>query len=229
MTDSLSGSVSPCTPGAQIIQSDHATSRFALHPLTAVPLCLPHQLGGRDGESDQGLSARPRAGRPPRRALVGAVRAVSRTRRPGPDLPPAVRATVAAERANGLLFFEIRPQLRRLNLPRDRLAKIGWTRWQAIHGHITPANARQLLKLAEEKTVAELQAELRGAGYTKKPRSVNLKFSVEDYVKFERVLLRHGARRRRGGRGLGLEGKEEAILKILDVIEKFSPGACDDD
>jgi hypothetical protein len=123
-------------------------------------------------------------------------------------------------------FLKFGRQLRRLNLPRERLAKIGWSRWQAIHSRITPGNVRKLLKLAEVMTVAELQAELRGEGYKEKPRRVNLTFSQSDYAKFEQALLRHGARRSRGGRGMGLENKEEALIAI---IEQVAPGAFDDD
>jgi hypothetical protein len=117
-------------------------------------------------------------------------------------------------------FLKFGRQLRGLDLPKDRLKKIGWTKWEILSPRITRANADRLMMLAEQKTAHELKAELRGAGYKQKPRSMNLKFDREAYEKVEQALLKHGARRSRGGRGSGLEGKEQAFLAI---IEKVSP------
>jgi hypothetical protein len=117
-------------------------------------------------------------------------------------------------------FLRFGRQFRSLNLlqnrrTKDRLKRVTWTRFSVISRHLTRANADRLLRLAEEKTVAELNAELRGAAYKEKPRSMNLKFSPEDYLKVERALLMCGALRdKRNRRGLG--NKEEALLKLID-------------
>jgi hypothetical protein len=123
-------------------------------------------------------------------------------------------------------FLKFGRQLRRLNLPQEQLTKVGWTKFEAISPRLTRTNANRLLALAEEKTVPELKAELRGAGYKQKPRRMILTFDPLAYVKIERALLMHGARRSRGGRGKGLENKEAALLKL---IEKATTGEPQDD
>jgi hypothetical protein len=102
-------------------------------------------------------------------------------------------------------------RLQGLRLPEEQLRNIGWTKLQLISKKLNAANARRLLKQAEDHSVHELAALMRGEALDKKSRVLLLYFSPEEYRTIERDLLNHGARRSRRG----LANKEEAVRRIF--------------
>ena len=100
-----------------------------------------------------------------------------------------------------------------LGIPRDRLARIGWTKLAVIAESCEPGEEEQALAIADTCTVKELPALLKGRRRKKKPRTVQLRLTKRQHDHFETVLLAHGARRPK--KGWGLSGKEKALMKAL--------------
>jgi hypothetical protein len=97
-------------------------------------------------------------------------------------------------------------------IPKARLRALGWTKLQVISKNLTPQNADELLTLAEQNNVRDLEALLRG----EKPKGDNAKcvlmyFTPEQYEVYADSVLKKGAYRS----GRGILGKEEALIKIL--------------
>jgi len=100
-----------------------------------------------------------------------------------------------------------------LDIPRDRLASIGWTKLAAIAENCDPGDEENALTLSEACTLKELPARLKGMAAKPKAHTVLLRLSPRQYERFESLLLAHGARRPKKGRGLS--GKEKALMKAL--------------
>jgi hypothetical protein len=99
------------------------------------------------------------------------------------------------------------------SIPRDRLARIGWTKLAVIAENCESGEEEQALAIADACTVKELPALLKGRRRKKKPRTVQLRLTKRQHDRFESVLLAHGARRPK--KGWGLSGKEKALMKAL--------------
>jgi hypothetical protein len=102
-------------------------------------------------------------------------------------------------------------------IPKARLRAVGWTKLQVISKHLTPQNGDELLTMAENNTVRDLEALLRG----EKPKGANAKcvlmyFTPEQYEVYAERLLKKGAYRS----GRGILNKEEALIKILEEHAK---------
>ena len=100
-----------------------------------------------------------------------------------------------------------------LDIPRDRLARIGWTKLAAIAENCDPGGEENALTLAEACTLKELPARLKGRAAKPKARTILLRLTPRQHEHFESFLLAHGARRPKKGRGLS--GKEKALMKAL--------------
>ncbi len=100
-----------------------------------------------------------------------------------------------------------------LDIPRERLVRVGWTKLAVIAENLEPEVMEEALALAETATAKELPALLKGAPRKAKARTVQLRLTPRQYDQFATVLLANGARRSRGERGLS--GKEKALMKAL--------------
>ncbi len=99
-----------------------------------------------------------------------------------------------------------------LAIPDARLDALGWTKAQAIAPFATAENAGELVALAEQYTVYELEVlvkDLPDAG----ERCVLLRMSEADYALFIERMTAYGAVRS----GRGLAGKEAALRKLLEA------------
>jgi len=103
-----------------------------------------------------------------------------------------------------------------LDVPRDRLASIGWTKLAVIAEKCEPGEEEHALALAEACTLKELPGRLKGVGPKQKARTVLLRLTPRQHEHLEFVLLASGARRPKKGRGLS--GKEKALMKALGQL-----------
>ena len=100
-----------------------------------------------------------------------------------------------------------------LDIPRERLVEVGWTKAAIVLENSEPEDVEEALALAETCTAKELPALLKGSPRKAKARSVLLRLTPRQYDQFEAVMLANGARRPKKGRGLS--GKERALMKVL--------------
>jgi hypothetical protein len=110
-----------------------------------------------------------------------------------------------------------------LGITRDRLADIGWTKLAVIAETCGPGEMKEALAIADNCTVKKLPALLKGAPRKKKARTVQLRLTPRQHDCFESVLLAHGARCPKKGRGLS--GKEKALMKVLEQVTRGSRSA----
>jgi hypothetical protein len=103
-----------------------------------------------------------------------------------------------------------------LDIPRERLASIGWTKLAVIAENCDPGDEENALTLAEAFTLKELPALLKGGAPKQKARTVLLRLTPRQHEHFESFLLAHAARRPKKGRGLA--GKEKALMKALGQL-----------
>jgi hypothetical protein len=98
-----------------------------------------------------------------------------------------------------------------LPVERFRLNQIGWTKLQVIADHVTADNYEELLELAEEHTVENLKAIMRGEEPILKGKSILLRFTRKQFKVFAKAILKHGAVKN----GDGFLGKEQALIKAF--------------
>ena len=103
-----------------------------------------------------------------------------------------------------------------LDIPLDRLARVGWTKLAIIAENCEPGDELQALEIAETCTAKELPALLKGDRPRAKKRSVLLRLTPSQHEHFEMVLLAHGARRPKKRRGLAR--KEAALMRALGQL-----------
>ena len=85
-----------------------------------------------------------------------------------------------------------------LDIPRERLVRVGWTKLAVIAENLEPEVMEEALALAETATAKELPALLKGAPRKAKARTVQLRLTPRQYDQFAAVLLENGARRQEG-------------------------------
>nr|WP_145959197.1 hypothetical protein [Rhizobium sp. ACO-34A] len=99
-----------------------------------------------------------------------------------------------------------------LNIPDERLNRIGWAKLNRISGHLDEDNALHLLALAEDYTFYELDAILKGKQPVDGAKVLLLHLPEDIHSRFREVLIKHGARPTASG---GLSGKERALANLL--------------
>jgi hypothetical protein len=97
---------------------------------------------------------------------------------------------------------------------RSRLQKIGWTKCQVIAGQLPEGDFMGLLQWAEGHSAKELDASARRNSEAKRKRCVLLYFSSGEYRRYEKALLKYGARKR----GRGLVNKEKATINMARQV-----------
>jgi hypothetical protein len=91
-------------------------------------------------------------------------------------------------------------RFRDLGVERGRLEAIGWTKVRMIADHVTKANCKELIELAETSTARELGLKLRKEQTLDGTRCVVLYLTPNEYAVFEEMVVLHGASQ--SGRGL---------------------------
>jgi hypothetical protein len=108
-------------------------------------------------------------------------------------------------------LIAIAKAFKNLKFSRPRLRAIGWTRLQVIARAVNESNAEELVNLAEQHKVKDLEAIIKGEEPQPDSRVVILYLTPEEYEHFEKVVVHHGASRH----GRGLVSKEKALMKAL--------------
>ncbi len=130
-----------------------------------------------------------------------------------PDIVMKVAELAGISRRKCYSLIRISRQFDDLGIPEARLMDIGWTRLQIIGRYLSPDNAMQLLAMAEENTVHDLQLLLRGDTPVENPRVTVLYLSAEDHAKLATVLVSLGA----APNGNGLIGIEPALMRLVNL------------
>lgn len=122
------------------------------------------------------------------------------------------RAGISRRKAYALV--RVAKQFDDLNVQEARLYAIGWAKLVIIGRYLTKKNGEQLLQLAEQSTVHDLKALLRGEVPVVDARLVTLYLSPEEYEVLRAKLVAHGAL----PSGNGLIKKEEALMAALAPV-----------
>ena len=132
-----------------------------------------------------------------------------------PTLADLVELTGLSRRAINYLV-KVWERFGDLDIPRDRLSRVGWSKLAIIAETCEPGDELDALHIAEDCTVKDLPRVLRGGKKPPKTHTVLLRLKSSDYERLEAVLLAHGARRPKKGRGLA--GKERALVRALGQL-----------
>ena len=98
-----------------------------------------------------------------------------------------------------------------LPISRPRLKKLGWTKLQIIGKHVTKDNVEELVTLAENHSVKQLERLMQGDAPMKNAHCVLMYFTPKQYAELEAALLKNGGERS----GRGIVGKEQALINAL--------------
>ncbi len=101
-----------------------------------------------------------------------------------------------------------------LPISRARLRKLGWTKCQIIGRYANKDNVEEMVELAENMSARQLEKRLKGEDPVPNARCVLMYFSPKDYDDLEEALIANGAVRN-PKTARGLQGKEEALMKII--------------
>jgi hypothetical protein len=115
-------------------------------------------------------------------------------------------------------LITIAKAFKNIKVPKARLRAIGWTRLQVIARVLNESNADELILLAEQHKVKDLEAIIKGEEPNPDSRVIILYFTPDDYEVLEAILVQNGASRH----GRGLVGKEAALMKALKKANKAS-------
>ncbi len=109
-----------------------------------------------------------------------------------------------------------------LDVPRALLAEIGWTKLALIAKRAAAGEERSALEMAQDATVRELDALLRGGAHDRpKAHSIVLRLSPSQHKVVVATLAKFGAHAPR--RGKGLAGKERALIKAFRSLRDSDP------
>lgn len=141
-------------------------------------------------------------------ALGRYLRAVSEA--PGASVAEA-GAQLGVNRRKAQYLVEIAKAIDSLDIPEERLRRIGWTKLSVIAPVLEAGHADDLLTAAEKHKVPDLQVIV--AGREPAPRRHVMKFDLDDaqHAVVRAALLAHGA----SPSSRGLHGKEAALVAAL--------------
>jgi len=129
------------------------------------------------------------------------------------ELFDQVREETRLGRRRAYYLVKIARCVEGLPIPREQLARIGWTKLALIAEELTHTNWREMLELAEKHTAHGLKAVL--AGRRPNERCVVLYLSAKDYQRLANALLRYGAT----STGSALSNKEPALMALIAAAE----------
>ena len=144
-------------------------------------------------------------------------RALPKTQDGGrPAISDLMELTKLSRRAVGYLIATWK-RFGSLDIPRDRLVQIGWTKLALIADRSETGDELAALAIAETCVAKDLPARLKGKPAQRgKMHTIMLRLTDRQHETFETILLAHGAKRPK--RGHGLMGKEVALVKALGQI-----------
>ncbi len=105
---------------------------------------------------------------------------------------------------------------RDLKIPQKLLKELGFTKIKVIAPHVTKNNVHDLLAFAKTHTAKEIEAYVKGGKPGDNSHSVLMYFNEQNYEQLVDALVEHGAVRK----GRGLDGKEEALMRLLETLKK---------
>ena len=111
-------------------------------------------------------------------------------------------------------LLDIARAFRGLDVEKDQLIRVGWTKLGMLAKKVNPHNVDKLLAEAEQLTVRQLADLLRGDQPEADTRTMMLTFAASDYSLLDIALRKHGAQRS----GRGLVDKELAILNLVKMV-----------
>jgi hypothetical protein len=129
----------------------------------------------------------------------------------GPELLAQAASHLGVSLRKVYALVGISRQFDDLDIPDERLFQIGWTKLQLLGRHLTDHNVEHLLQMAEENTVHDLKAILRGQTPVAGDRIVLLYLAPTDYGRLRIALLECGA----AASGQGLANMEEAVMTLV--------------
>lgn len=106
---------------------------------------------------------------------------------------------------------QIDRRIRPLDIGRELLGRIGWTKLQVVSNHINVKNFKELLALAESSSAHELAMTMRNQKPLAGTRCVALYLCPKQYKIFAAAVLANGGKKS----GRGLIDKEEALTRAL--------------
>ena len=145
-------------------------------------------------------------------------RALPKTTRSGPPSFADLVEITRLSRRTVHYLIAIWERFEGLNIPPDRLARVGWTKLAVIAGLCEPGEELKALDVAETHTIKELPAVLKGTPMKAKARTILFRLTPKQHTQFELVLLAHGAEHPKKGRGL--VRKEAALMRALSQIAR---------
>lgn len=101
-----------------------------------------------------------------------------------------------------------------LEVPIERLRRLGWTKLALLSPYVNKRNIDRLLAKAADATAHELKMYLRGNEFDPDGRTIVLHLTSEQYAVFERALLAAGAI----PHSRGLLDKEAVLTRLLDRV-----------
>lgn len=115
------------------------------------------------------------------------------------------------DRRKAYYLVAIDKAFRKLGIPKARLARLGWTKANHLAKHITPQNADELIKKAEELTTRQLARYLHGDNVLANAHTVTFYFTPKDFKEMESILLKYGAT----PSSRNAQSREKALMKAL--------------
>lgn len=138
------------------------------------------------------------------------------THEKSPELFPGIADQIGLSLRGAHALARISQVFDELRVSRQRLENIGWAKLQVIASKIDAQNCKQMLTLAEEKSVHDLVKILHGDVPHPGSQAVVLLLTLEQLAVFETVLLKHGAIKAAGGK---LVGREAALIAAFEAYQ----------
>lgn len=131
-----------------------------------------------------------------------------------PDKLSSLLRDLKIKKRKAYYLAEVARTLAELRVSEKRLLKIGWTKLQIVHTHLTSENCETLLALAEDLPVYRLR-EYLATGEVEQPKHcVQLYFNNEEFEVFQQTLATYG-------NGHGQRERETALIAaLLDLPSK---------
>ena len=114
-------------------------------------------------------------------------------------------------RRKGYYLAKINRTFGHLNIDKERLLKIGWTKLQMVTAYVNDENYEDYLALAEELKAYNLANVLKGKMMVANGRTIVMYLSPAQYKVFESGVVKFGAI----VNGRGIIDKEKALMKAL--------------
>ena len=143
-------------------------------------------------------------------------KALSQLKKQSRDMFRKLYQSTNLGRRKAYYLVEVYEAFRGIPVSRAKLKEVGWSKLQLIGKHVTKDNAQELLDLAKEMSLKQLDGYLRGEKLDDNARCVLMYLSPKQYEVLEEVLLAHGGTKS----GRGIVDKEDALITALKKLTK---------